>query len=145
MPAIDREACYSALFERLCRVDKVKSWTRREVTSDEAPPAKFPLGVMVVWDQTPEQTPQGPVWRLNAMVGVFTVARKSDSPDVELNEIVRQVEDALSPQAGENPPFYCTTLGGKVHHCWIAGPVEFYQGEASGTGEVRIPIEMLAA
>jgi len=146
--AIDREAIYAALFERLKKgVPGVRFWTRREVTSDEMPTMQYPAGVLVVWDQSPEQShDMPPKWRLTAMLGVWTVARKmNQTPDSELNDIVRQVENALVRQPMEDADSWTTTLGGLVHHAWISGPVEFYQGEASGQGEVRLQIEMLAA
>lgn len=148
MAALDREACYQALFERLqASVPAVNFWTRRELTDDEIARAKFPAAVFVVWDQSAEQkNGLPPIWRLTAMLGVFVTTRsKTESPDTALNGIVRQVEDALALQKGEDDNSFTTTLGGKVHHCWITGTVDFYQGEATGTGEVRIQIEMLAA
>ena len=148
--ALDREQIAVALFERLkAKVTVAKYFTRRDVDSTKLPMELHPVFIFRSAGEDLGQDPaRQPTVTLQYVVKVF--ARNTNpegSPDTQLNEIVRQVEVALERADTEAPnpnaPWH-TTLGGLVYHCWLTGPVEFYQGETGDEAGAMLHIEALA-
>jgi len=147
--AIDREAVYVALFDRLksALAGDVVFFTRRHLATMEC--QVQPALVMVASTQGAEQalgTP--PVWTLGAEVLLYVQTANVESPDTLLHAIVRKVEDALAYQHPEpvGPgELRSTTLGGLCQYAWINGDIEFEPGIGTGQAVVGIPVGMVVA
>ena len=149
MAAIDREAVYVALFDRLKLklAGDVQFFTRAHLATTECPVQ--PALVMVASTQSAEQdlgTP--PVWTLGAEVLLYVKTANVASPDTLLHALVRKIEDALLYQHPEKVgpgELRHTTLGGLCQYAVIGGDVEFEPGIATGQAVVGIPVSMVVA
>lgn len=138
----DREAIVQALFEHIrFRVPdfkttgrRVKSWT------DQSPQPAFYLRHIAdedesAWDPLQLNSIEVEAW-------IYSEAGKDPDaqPDTELNDLVRQVREAMAPDDDDRQVF---TLSGKVWACGIKGRSEFDPGDLDGYSKAVIPIKIL--
>ena len=160
--ALDREARFVALFERLKTVTNWKSTSRINLGWDEFLALEQPAMILVKTDEKQVQQQQNIglpfLWDLGAMVVIYCRNTAPNvPPSTQLNALIRAVEASLELQIGEKagpgavgpavlPGQLYTTLGGLVSRCMIVGEVRTWEGTAEGTVNSQavawIPIEM---
>lgn len=136
----NREVAYIALFNLLQNISIFKTCTRRlkhwQDTSSEEQPALY-------MEHTGESTapvrglPNRIILEVNLWVYV-----KSEGAEVGpiMNPILDQIEKSLQPI---NDGDHTMTLGGLVHHCWIEGQTQIFEGDLGDEAVVIIPVKIL--
>lgn len=71
---------------------------------------------------------------------VYAKSGPTEIPDRRMNELVKEVAEALAPDDGETGQF---TLGGLVSWCRIDGVTEFFPGDLSDQAMAIVPIKIL--
>lgn len=153
--ALDREAIYTALFERLkTECVSFSTFTRKDRTLAAFSTVKQPALVLFALDETVSPQPNMRAsYTLNgAIVLLAKTAQTEESPETRLNALLLEVETALERKDADvdtssmypGQERHWTNLGGLVARCWISGRVDIEQGAESGQGMVRIPVEIIA-
>jgi len=150
--AFTRDIYYQALFNRLrAKVPDVMTWSRRAILFSEISPSMQPACLVLVANQDSATDPGGPtIWTLGADVWLLVKSTNQQaSLDSILNNLVDLVERALLRDVTDvhvgpymETDRVHTTLGGLVSRVFIAGPIEFTQGEGGEQAQVVIPIDM---
>jgi hypothetical protein len=151
--ALDREAIWSALADRLLDVEGVKKVVRRD---KDFAAVEQPAILLMDEDEQPAEV-QGlpPARKLNASIVLYCRTSDTDpSPTTQINRLIAAVESALEwrvtdvdrpgasfPGRGHQEHF--TNLGGLVTGFEI-GPVKKFEGVRSGQAAALIPIAMTA-
>jgi hypothetical protein len=156
--AIDREAPYAALLERLRESlsevvvtlsDKTRHWADVE-------PMDQPAVFLALSDQTPVNViGVPPRWILQADLYVYVHSdpdNQADIPRVTLNRIIAAIEAALEWRAADGAGAgqhrgeerHQTTLGGLVQYAWVS-EAQIMEGVALGQSAAILSIEMLTA
>jgi hypothetical protein len=151
--ALNREAIWDALAERLEMVAGIKKVVRRD---KDFASVEQPAILLLDEDEQPEEVDGlPPARKLNGSIVLY--CRTSDidpSPTTQLNLLLTAIEVVLewSPSDVDRPgaPFpgrghqeHFTNLGGLVTGFEI-GPVKKYEGTRSGQAAALIPIAMTA-
>ena len=148
MAALDTDAIYQALFDRLQAelAGSVKLFTRRaeHFESTLTQPALLLLASEITPDQEKGLPPR---WRLGAKVVVYLKAvENQQSPETPLLSIVGQLEAALQRKATEggvsDDDDWGTTLGGLVSSIHLSR-VELEQGIDGGQGVAIVDLVMV--
>jgi hypothetical protein len=154
--AIDHEAPYTALFQRLqsdviglvTMSEKLKHWENVE------PPAQ-PALFMALSDQTPINAfGLPPRWLLEAELYLYVHSDPDDAQDIprkRINVLIKSIEEGMEWRpadlagTGQNrgEERHQTTLGGLVQYAWISG-IQIAEGVAVGQSAARFTVEMLA-
>ena len=139
---LSREVIYAALWGKVARLPQFRTRSRRLRHWEDVTPDKQPALFQHQRPQTPHQT-KGipPAWNLGAEFYIYHHCGGNETviPATILNELVDAVDQALAPDINQ-----LQTLGGLVSHCWITGPVEYYEGIGALMEQsvVIIPIEI---
>jgi len=137
-----REVIYNALFDHL-KADanlssQVITFTRKLTLFTEIAPESQPAMYLemngesrtVVRGQPPRVTLESSLW-----VNV----RKNESEAAQiLNPILDAIENALKPTNDTTQ-----TLNNKVHHCWIEGVTQIFEGNLGDEALAIVPIKIL--
>ncbi|MFK7088682.1 hypothetical protein AAFM71_07680 [Chromobacterium violaceum] len=142
---MNREAIYSALFERLKAIPGLRTTSRRlrhwsDVDASQQP-AMFQAQVRE--SPIPGDPSRGlpTKWTLSADVYVYARTDGDQAPGTVLNPLLDAIEAALQP---DNPVLRAQTLGGMVEHCWIDGDIETDEGALGDQAVAIVPIRILA-
>jgi hypothetical protein len=150
--ALNREAIYKALLERLETIQGFVTVSRNWKVWDDVPASSQPALFLPHGNEVPVQA-RGlpPAWRLQPTLWIYcrTDQDPSEAPYTRLATLIQGVEAALERQPDEQggfakPDTYGTTLGGLVSHCWIGGPIVTDEGILGGQAVAQIPLDILA-
>lgn len=139
---MNREAIYSALFDRLKVVPGIVTASRKlrhwsDVSASEQP------ALFMAQKSEPARQAQGmaTVWELGVDVYLYANTQGFDAPAQALNGILDAIEGALAPDA---PAKNTCTLGGLVQHCRIEGAIETDEGTLGDQAVAIVPISIRA-
>ncbi len=134
---IAREPIYAALFSRVAgAADFATTERRRYDWRDEIAFAALP-GLFM--RQKQEQKSEGK-WTLSVDLQIVCGASPGVSPTAVLNPLIDAVEAALAPQATGMQDL---GLPAMVQHAYIAGKIEYQDGDQSNQASAIIPVELL--
>lgn len=142
---VTRETLYQALFDRFSKAAAFKLAGRKLVHwSDvlgEDCPAFFQRQVSESYVRQRGLPPKVEL-RLEHYVYVQTLAQQTDDvvPSTMVNEILDSYEALMQP---DDVAANVLTLGGLVHHCWVSGAVEIFEGVLGDQAVAIIPISVL--
>jgi hypothetical protein len=158
--ALNREAIFAALFQRIEGVSAFKFTSRVFQSWDDTPPSASPAVFMVKGPERSNVRIQGapPLLELTATVVIY--AQNGIDPETPASTILNDVLDALdvalerTPIEGPAPGAmfpanaggggqWGTTLGGLVYGCQIEGSTEVFEGVISGWAQAIVPIQIL--
>lgn len=159
--ALDREAVFVALFERLTPLLKaagVVTFSRRVIPASRVTPEMQPAVYLVKGNEAPKQARDlSPQWSLSAELYVYCSAKVDmngtpKSASTLMNQVLTAIEASLELQTGEvetpstfEPHTTGTTLNGKVSHCWIGpGEVMVVEGPDGEQSVMIVPLDLLA-
>lgn len=138
-----REQVYTALFDHMQNSGKlsmIKVFTRRLKHWSDVQPEDQPALYM---EHTGESAkvmrglPTAHVLSVNLWIYVKT---DENPTGPVLNPILDAIDASLAPQTdGENTQ----TLGGLVHHCWIEGETQIFEGDLGDEAVAIVPVKIL--
>ena len=141
---MNREAIYSTLFALVSGLSCITSASRRWEHFEDVPAANFPALYQVqLGENTERKTGQPPkrMLRVDFWIYVNFSPDSGTVPMTVMNPILDAIEAALEPPVG----FATQTLGGLVHHCFIAARTDIIEEARGGTAIAVIPVEILVA
>lgn len=146
--ALDREAIYSAILDRLAGVEGLAiPPSRRYRDPGSVAPGEMPCLFLCAGGETPEaRRDVATTWLLTMTIFVYARTVEPEVPPTAvLVPLVTAVEKALEYQPGDGVGQLGApgTLGGLVSRCWITD-VEYVEGSDSGQGSAFIDIEVRA-
>lgn len=136
----NRETAYVALFNKLTGIASLKSCTRRLKHWQDVPAEDQPALYM---EHTGESTSivRGQPARIVLEVNLWVYVRSEGNPvGPVINPVLDAIEAALLPQ---NEGDHTLTLGGLVHHCWIEGSTQIFEGDLGEEAVAIIPVKLL--
>lgn len=139
---MNREAIYSALWDRLQSIQGIVTFERKLRHWSEVRSIEQPYLCMACGNQHIERVFGGlDKHRLPATLYLYvnTAADPKAAPSIQLNNLLDAIEAVMKP-VGENN----LTLGGLVSHCWIAGDITTDEGVLGEQALAFIPIDILA-
>lgn len=135
-----RETAFEALFNLMSAIPCIKTCTRRlkhwQDTAAEDQPA-------IYLEHTGEvkQPVRGLPTRIVLELNLWLYVRSEGNPvGPVLNPVLDSIEQALSPK---NDGDHTLTLGGLVHHCWIEGQTQIFEGDLGEEAVAIIPVKLL--
>jgi hypothetical protein len=147
--ALDQEAVYSALYDRLrSQVSGLKFTSRRDLAFSQIAQAQQPAMIVIAQDGTGNRQFAVPtIWTMRAKVIFF--ARQPTDPTLTvestLNGLIKKLDAALQRQVGEvsqdDDPG--TTLGGLVFRCYRSD-YTFHTGDDDDQAAAAMIVEMVA-
>lgn len=139
--ALDFEAVYAALFERVAAVSGLKTTSRRlrhvNDVSDHEQPALFQAQTGMGAVYAPGRTT---FWNLSAALYLYVKDPAGVIPGQMFNDLLGGLKAALAP---DNQQHNACTLGGLVHWARI-GAIETDEGTLGEQAIARVPIDMWA-
>lgn len=135
-----REQAYEALFRLLQAVPGIVTCTRRLKHWQDTPPEEQPALYMEHTGEVRQPTrgqPSKVVLECNLWLYVRTEG-KAVGPT--LNEQLDAIDTAFEPK---NDGDHTVTLGGLVHHCWIEGQTQIFEGDLGEEAVAIIPVKLL--
>ena len=135
-----RETAFVALFNLLQSIPGIKTCTRRLKHWQDVPGEDQPALYMEHTGEVAQPTRGQPtkiVLELNLWLYV-----KSEGAEVGpvLNPMLDAIEKALQPK---NDGDHTLTLGGTVHHCWIEGQTQIFEGDLGEEAVAIVPVKLL--
>lgn len=135
-----REAVYAALLAQVATAQGVKTVTRRLKHWQDVPAEEQPAVYIEHTGEVRQQTrgqPARVVLECNLWVYVAT-AEQEVGP--VLNPVLDAIDVVLDPVEAEGN---VNTLGGVVHHCWIEGQTQIFEGDLGAEAVATIPVKIL--
>jgi hypothetical protein len=135
-----REVAYTALYNVLWAASAFKTITRRlKHWSDVSPEDQPALYIEHSGEVTNvvRGQPSRIVLEVNLWVYVFTEGAETGPV---LNPLLDAVELALAPSTTGD---HVQTLGGVVHHCWIEGQTQIFEGNLGEEAVAIVPVKIL--
>lgn len=137
---VNREQAFVALFEKLKTIPTLKLCTRRLKHWQDVPKEDQPALFMQVADEEKRIVDGKPArYVLGANLWVY-VNTDGDEVGPLLNPVLDVIERALEPLDGADRR---QTLGGIVHHCWIEGTTQIFEGDLGDEAVAIIPVKIL--
>jgi hypothetical protein len=136
----NREVAYLALFSKLTALGTFKLVTRRLKHWQDTAPEDQPALFMEHNGEVTQQV-RGQPARVVLEVSLWIYVR-SNGQEVGpvLNPILDVVSDALAPPKNGD---HTQTLNGVVHHCWIEGQTQIFEGDLGEEAVAIIPVKLL--
>jgi hypothetical protein len=136
----NRETAYVALFSLFQGLGVFKSCTRRLKHWQDVPAEDQPALFMEHAGEVASIV-RGQPTRIVLEVNIWIYVRSDSQPvGTVLNPLLDAVEKALQPQ---NDGDHVLTLGGVVHHVWIEGQTQIFEGNLGEEAVAIVPIKML--
>lgn len=142
---MNREAIYSALFDRLKTIPALRSSSRRLKHWVDVDPSEQPALFLAQVRET--SVPGDPArgvpakWTLSADVYIYARTDGGQVPGTVMNPLLDAVEAATLP---DNAVQRVQTLGDLVERCWIEGDIETDEGTLGDQAVAIVPIRILA-
>ena len=136
----NREVAWSALFAMFSGLPQFKTCTRHLKHWQDVPPEDQPALFLQVTGEM-AQPVRGQPTRIVLEGNVWLYVRTDGDPvGPILNPLLDLVDSALAPK---NDGDHAFTLGGIVHHCWIEGNTQVFEGDLGNEAVAVIPVKML--
>jgi hypothetical protein len=136
----NRETAYVALFSKLQSISQFKTVTRRLRHWQDVPSEDQPALYMEHAGEL-AQVVRGQPTRIVLEVNLWIYVRSEGDPvGPILNPLLDLVEKALQPQ---NDGDHVLTLGGVVHHVWIEGQTQIFEGDLGEEAVAIVPVKVL--
>ena len=136
----DRETAFLAVFALLQSIPGINTCTRKlkawQDTSSEDQPALY-------MEHTGEScTPvRGLPSRILLEMNIWLYVKSEGNPvGPVLNPLLDAIGSAFEPA---NDGDHTVTLGGLVHHCWIEGQTQIFEGDLGEEAVAIIPVKLL--
>jgi hypothetical protein len=140
MNLASRETAYLALFARLQNITGIKNCTRKLTHWQDSPMENQPVLYMEQGGEVRNPV-QGLPARLVLEANLWLyVSTQGDPVGPVLNPLLDAIGDTLEPIVAQNNR---QTLGGVVHHCWIEGQTQVFEGNLGEEAVAIIPVKML--
>lgn len=135
-----REQAYTALFAKLQAIGVFKICTRRLQHFTQVAPEDHPVLFMEHSGEV-VQPVRGLPARVVLEVNLYVYVR-SDGEAVGpvLNPVMDAIDAAIAPK---NDGDHTQTLGGLVHHCWVEGQTQIFEGDLGDEAIAIIPVKIL--
>lgn len=135
-----RETAYTALTELIQGIPGIKTCTRRLKHWQDVPKEEQPA---IYIEHTGEvKTPvRGLPTRVTLEVMLWLYVNSEGEPvGPTLNPLLDAIDAAFEPK---NDGDHALTLGGLVHHCWIEGQTQIFEGDLGEEAVATIPVKLL--
>ena len=135
-----RETVYVALLALLASLPQLKVCTRRLKHWQDVPAEDQPALYMEHSGEIAvpvKGLPTKIVLELNLWI---YVRNAGDAAGLVLNPVLDAIEKALQPI---NEGDHALTLGGLVHHCWIEGQTQIFEGDLGEEAVAIVPVKLL--
>ena len=135
-----REQAYTALFTRLQAMGVFKTLTRRLRHWQDVPMEDQPALYMEHSGEVYSPV-RGQPTRIVLEVNLWIYVRTEGDPSGPvLNPLLDALDANLQPQ---NDGDHVLTLGGVVHHVWIEGQTQIFEGDLGNEAVAIVPVKML--
>ena len=136
---MNREAIYTALFDKLKNINEFVTTTRGfKHWSDVAQPDQ-PAMLMVQRTEIGTTTPGlNTSWLFH--VDVIVYANTGEDNNHSSSSIINPLVDAITAALAPDPITNKCTLGGLVQHAWIEGTINTDEGLLGAQGFAMVPI-----
>ena len=155
--ALNREALFDALYQRLVGIGGFMYTSRQFKTYDDLEASPQPALIMTKGSESVENV-RGfpPKWTLGGTIYLYCRNDQDPhvAPSVQLNQLITLVEGAFERTATESaipnaqyqdsPSDFLTTLNGRCSHCWITGTIQTDEGMLGQQAVAVIPFEIVA-
>lgn len=135
-----RETAYAALFNLVAAIPGIKTCTRRlkhwQDVAKEDQPALY-------MEHTGEVASpvRGQPTRIVLEVNLWLYVNSEGEPvGPLLSPLLDAIQDAFAPK---NDGDHTLTLGGLVHHCWIEGQTQIFEGDLGEEAVAIVPVKLL--
>ena len=137
--ATSREQIWNAFFAVLETISAITTCTRRLKHWESVEGSECPAAYLALAGETripshgkpPKIVLEGEIW--------LYVRTEEQEAAVAVNPILDAIDKALEPPPGVER----FTLGGLVHHCWIEGQTQIFEGNLGDTAVAIIPVKLL--
>lgn len=136
-----RETAYIGLFQWLQNnLSSFRTFTRRLKHWEDVQPEDQPALYMAVGNES-RTIVRGQPPRITLTTELWVYVKTDENPAAEvLNPLLDEIDSALQPA---NDGDHVLTLGGLVHHCWIEGDTQIFEGNLGDEAVAIIPVKML--
>lgn len=135
-----REIAFTALFIRLQSIGTFKTCTRRLKHWQDVAPEDQPAVYMEHSGEV-RQPVRGLPDRIVLEVNLWIYLNTNAEPvGPQLNPLLDALDAALAPA---NDGDRTQTLGGLVHHVWIEGQTQIYEGDLGNEAVAIVPVKLL--
>ena len=136
----NRETAYAAFFARVSGIVLLKTCTRRLKHWQDVAAEDQPALYMEHTGETASIV-RGQPARIVLEVNLWIYARTEGNPvGPVINPLLDAIEAVLLPT---NEGDHTLTLGGLVHHCWIEGSTQIFEGDLGDEAVAIIPVKLL--
>lgn len=139
MTATSRETAYGALFTLASNIQGVVTSTRRLKHWEDVPSEDCPAVFLEVGNESRTQQ-RGLDAKVVLNAHLWFYVKTDGSP---AGPLVNGLLDALDAALAPNQITNVQTLGDKVHHCWIEGETQVFEGNLDDEAVAIVPILML--
>ena len=142
MNLASRETAFVALFNLVSGISGIKQCTRRLQHWADIPPEELPALYMQHTGETHNPS-RGLPDKIVLEVSLWLYVRSEElAVGPILNPILDAIGQAFVPSiTGENT----LTLGGVVHHCWIEGQIQIFEGDLGDEAVAVVPLKILVS
>lgn len=137
---ISRETAYTALLTRMQTIASLKTCTRKLTHWNDVPAEDQPALYIAIGSES-RQVRRGlpPLITLEVQLWVY-VSTNGEEVGPLLNPVLDAIDLSLQPkQTADN----VQTLDGVVHHCWIEGVTQIFEGNLGTEAVAIIPVRIL--
>lgn len=135
-----REQAYDALYAKLQAVPGVATCTRRLRHWNDVPPEQQPAVYLQVGSESRSNAGRRLPPRVELTANVYLYVQTEEG---EAGRVLNPMLDALDSAIAVPPGNDTQTLGGVVHHCWIDGTTQIFEGDLGSQAVAIVPINML--
>lgn len=137
---MNREAIYSALFDKFEALQGIKTASRKLLHWNDVSPTEQPALFQIQIGEVPTQTKGIPTqWNFSVKLYLY-VNSQDGNPSTLLNTYIDRIEEAIKPDSDGKQE-----LGGLVSHAWISGAIETDEGVLGDQAVAIIPIDIKVA
>lgn len=135
-----REVAYTALFNKLKTIPGITTCTRKLKHWQDVPPEEQPA-LYMAHDGEVRSPVRGLPDRI-VLEGFLYLYVNSQGEEVGpiINPLLDAIDGAFAPA---NDGDHAQTLGGIVHHCWIEGQTQIFEGNLGTEAVAVIPFKIL--
>lgn len=135
-----REQAFQALFDRLSAVPGMVTCTRKLKHWQDVPPEEQPA-LYMAHDGEVRSPVRGLPDRVVLEGSLYLyVSTNGEAVGPTLNPLLDAIDGAFAPA---NDGDHTQTLGGIVHHCWIEGQTQIFEGNLGTEAVAIIPFKIL--
>ena len=134
-----REIVWGALFDALRAIPCINLCTRKLKAWQECPKEDQPAIYLTQTGEDRVQKPGIPAkYLLEGNIYIYVSVETGEAGYV-LNPVLDAIDLALEPDETSG----VQTLGGIVHHCWVEGQTQIFEGSLGDEAVAVVPIKIL--